>query len=128
MARVFFLAVDDHFDDAVLGRRGVVAAVLVAAAGAHARDGYVRFAFGQAVVFKLLHELVELHPAHVVGHAPQRPLRGIGDNARRLSVDKLVVIAQAGGGYALLVVLCVDRLDGGAHDTVVTGHHRIFKT
>ncbi len=51
-------------------------------------------ALGQAVVLELLYQLVELHPTDVIRHTPQGALRRIGNDARGLGIDQLVVVLQ----------------------------------
>ena len=124
---VLFNAVHHDLDNAVLGSRHVVAAVLVTAPCAHPGNGDVGLALGEAVALELLHQLIELHTADIVGYAPQSPHRRIGHNARRLGINELVVIGQARLSHLGFVVLFVDGLDGRAHDSVVTRHHGILE-
>ncbi len=96
LARVLLLAVDDHLEDAVFLHRHIEAAVLVATARAHARQGDVVLAVGNAVFLQVAHQLEQLAAGGVVGHAPQRTLRRVGDDARGLGIDQFVVIGEAG--------------------------------
>ena len=128
VAGVFFLAIDDYLDHTLLRCRRVVAAVLIATAGAHSRYRHVRFALGETIAFELLHELKQLHPAYIIGYTPERALGWIRDNTCCLSVYEFVVVAKSRFGNFCFVVLFVNLFDGCSHDTVVTRDNGVLKS
>ena len=83
-------------------------------------------AFRQAVTLELLYEFEELHATDVVGHTPECALGWVGDDARCLGIDQLVVIAQSSRCDLVFVILLVYFLDGRAHNAVISRHNRIF--
>ena len=127
MASMFFLTIDNHFDHTIFWCRCVVTAVLVAAAGTHARNRHVGFSFWQAVPLKLLNKLKELHATYVIGNAPERPLGRVRHYPSGLCVNQFIVITQTCGFYLCLVLTAVNRLNGLAHDTVITGNNGVFQ-
>ena len=83
---------------------------------------------GKPVALELLYQLKELHTADVVRDAPKCSLGRVRHDSRRLRVNELVLIAQARFSDARLILLRVDLLNGGAHNSIVPRHHGVFES